>query len=91
MKGSDMANHDIIAMGSSAGGVEALMRLVSKLPEDLPASIFVAQHMAPNQPSALAEILSRSGPLVAENASDRQAGAIDLCGMRGAPVADGRR
>lgn len=72
MKGVHMANHDIIAIGSSAGGVEALMKLVAKLPKDLPASIFVAQHMAPNHPSALAAILNRHGPLVAQDAADRQ-------------------
>ncbi len=67
-----MANRDIIAIGASAGGVEALMKLVAKLPEDLPASVFIVVHMAPNQPSALAELLSRAGPLPAENAADRQ-------------------
>lgn len=35
-----MANRDIVAIGASAGGVEALMKLIAKLPEDLPVSIF---------------------------------------------------
>jgi hypothetical protein len=35
-------NRDIIAIGASAGGVEALHKLVAKLPEDLPASLLFA-------------------------------------------------
>lgn len=33
-----MPGHDIIVAGASAGGVEALSRLVRGLPEDLPAA-----------------------------------------------------
>jgi two-component system chemotaxis response regulator CheB len=38
---------DIIVIGTSAGGLEALDALVGQLPTDLPAAIFVVQHMAP--------------------------------------------
>jgi two-component system chemotaxis response regulator CheB len=37
---------NIIVVGASAGGLEALDQLVGQLPTDLPASIFVVQHMA---------------------------------------------
>jgi len=36
-----MANRDIITVGASAGGVETLMKLVGRLPKDLPASMAV--------------------------------------------------
>jgi two-component system, chemotaxis family, protein-glutamate methylesterase/glutaminase len=36
-----MSNRDLIAIGTSAGGVEALLKLVAKLPPELPASILV--------------------------------------------------
>ena len=39
--------HDIIVIGTSAGGLEALDELIGKLPSDLPAAIFIVQHMAP--------------------------------------------
>jgi 3-deoxy-D-manno-octulosonic-acid transferase len=42
-----MFGHDIIAIGASVGGVEALPRLIGSLPTDLPASIFVVLHSAP--------------------------------------------
>lgn len=71
LKGQRMANRDIITIGASAGGVEALMALARTLPGDLPASVFVVQHVAPEQPSAMAELLSRSGPLAVEVTQDR--------------------
>src|SRR5581483_11485754 len=52
--------HDIIVIGTSAGGLEALDALVSQLPEDLPAAIFIVQHMAPqNSGAALIRRLGR--------------------------------
>jgi two-component system chemotaxis response regulator CheB len=65
-----MPTHDIIVLGASAGGVEALTRLVHDLPANLPASLFVVLHMAPNVPSLLPAILDRSGPLRAVQPRD---------------------
>src|SRR6185312_21031 len=39
--------HNIIVVGTSAGGMEALDDLIGQLSTDLPASIFIVQHMAP--------------------------------------------
>jgi len=39
--------HNIIVIGTSAGGLEALDALVGQLPADLPSAIFIVQHMAP--------------------------------------------
>ncbi len=65
-----MAHHDIVVIGASAGGVEALTRLVRDLPAGLPASLFVVCHFPPGHRSKLPEILSRSGPLLATHAID---------------------
>lgn len=67
-----MANRDIVTIGASAGGVEALMRLVGGLPGDLPASIFIVQHVSPETPSLMVDLLSRSGILDVEKAGDRK-------------------
>jgi len=61
----DPSGHDIIVIGASAGGVEALGILVEALPADLDAAIFVVLHIPPNGFSALPSILSRRGPLQA--------------------------
>ena len=65
-----MAHHDIVAIGASAGGVEALTRLVRDLPAGLPASLFVVCHFPTNHRSVLPEILSGAGPLLATHAID---------------------
>ncbi len=65
-----MAHHDIVVIGASAGGVEALTRLVRALPPGLPASLFVVCHFPSGFRSVLPEILSGSGPLLATHAID---------------------
>jgi chemotaxis response regulator CheB len=38
---------NIIVIGTSAGGLEALDALIGQLSTDIPASIFIVQHLAP--------------------------------------------
>lgn len=65
-----MGGHDIIAIGSSAGGVEALTSLCAGLPAGLPAAVLVVQHVSPTSRSMLPQLLSRAGPLPAHHAED---------------------
>ncbi len=58
-----MTTHDIVVVGASAGGVEALTALIRELPADLPAAIFVCLHVPPHSPSHLPTILAHKGPL----------------------------
>lgn len=58
-----MFGHDIIAMGASAGGVEALPRLIGSLPPDLPAAVFIVLHISPQGPGYLPEIIRQSACL----------------------------
>jgi two-component system chemotaxis response regulator CheB len=67
---SRKAHRDVIAVGASAGGVEALRALVAGLPPDFPGAILVVLHMPRDAPSALPGILDRSGPLPAKTAVD---------------------
>jgi len=65
-----MSKRDIVVIGSSAGGVNALQELVSHLPADFSGSIFVVQHLAAYTTSVLPAILSRCGPLEAVHPHD---------------------
>jgi two-component system chemotaxis response regulator CheB len=68
-----MQGHDIIVIGASVGGIQALSSLVSQLPADLASAVFVVLHLASDVPSVLDEILDRKGPLKAVKAIDGEA------------------
>jgi two-component system CheB/CheR fusion protein len=53
----------LVVVGASAGGVEALSTLVATLPRDFPAPLVIAQHLDPARPSHLVEILARRSTL----------------------------
>lgn len=68
----------LIAIGTSAGGVEALVRIVRALPGNLNAAICVTIHQSPTGPALLAQLLSRHSLLPVEYAKD------------GSPIENGR-
>lgn len=59
-----------IVIGASAGGYEVVIEIVSQLPEDLPAPVFVVMHIPAYHPSQLPDILSNAGPLPAIHPDD---------------------
>jgi two-component system, chemotaxis family, protein-glutamate methylesterase/glutaminase len=59
---------EVVVVGASAGGVEALRATVGGLPTGLRASVLVVLHMRADAVTALPAILSRSGPLPAHTA-----------------------
>ena len=65
-----MPERDIVVIGGSAGGLEAVLALVRGLPADLPAAIFVVIHVPATAPSALPSILHRQGRMPADVAQD---------------------
>jgi two-component system chemotaxis response regulator CheB len=67
--GGRLAKHDVIVIGASAGGVEAISRVASDLPRDLQASVLVVLHISRGR-SYLPEILTRAGPLPASHPED---------------------
>lgn len=64
--GSD--HHDIVVIGASAGGVDALTAVVGALPADLPAAVFVVIHVSSAFGSGMPDLLTRRGDLRASHA-----------------------
>jgi two-component system chemotaxis response regulator CheB len=59
-----------IVIGASAGGLKAFKTLVSQLPHDFPAAVFIVWHLSPDYPSLLPQILARVTPLTVTHAVD---------------------
>jgi two-component system chemotaxis response regulator CheB len=58
-----MTRKDIVVIGTSSGGVEALKTLVRGLPKEFNPSTFIVLHTAPQGPGSLAQILKDAGRL----------------------------
>jgi len=68
-----MAKKDIVVIGASAGGMEAVRQLIGLLPDTFQASVFLVWHTSPSTRSVLPSLLERVGPLKAAYAVDREA------------------
>jgi two-component system, chemotaxis family, protein-glutamate methylesterase/glutaminase len=67
-----MDSRNIIVIGASAGGFEALKKLVAGLPSDLQASLFIVWHMSPDVRGVLPQVLNRLETIPAEHAADKE-------------------
>ena len=63
----------LVVVGSSAGGIDALLELVASLPPDFPAPIVLAQHLDPHRPSQLAALLQGRTSLPVVSVMDDEA------------------
>ena len=63
---------EAIAVGASAGGVEALGLLLQALPEGFTPAIFAVLHLPPDRPSLLAEVLQPRCRLPVREALDKE-------------------
>jgi two-component system, chemotaxis family, protein-glutamate methylesterase/glutaminase len=60
----------VVAIGASAGGVEALVAIAKGLPADFPAAVCIVLHIPASGRSLLAPILDRNSALAVEVAAD---------------------
>jgi two-component system chemotaxis response regulator CheB len=64
-----MSTREIVVMGASAGGVQALSELAANLPSRLPAAVFVVLHIGANE-SILPALLAVRSPMPVAHARD---------------------
>ncbi|OUJ70308.1 chemotaxis protein CheB [Hymenobacter crusticola] len=67
-----METRNIIVIGASAGGFEAIKQLVAALPADLNAAIFIVWHMSPDVMGILPQVINRQKRIWATNALDNE-------------------
>jgi len=70
--------YDVVALGSSAGGLKALSLVLRSLRKDFPSSIVVVQHLDPEHKSWMASLLARTTSLMVKQAEH---GEVLLPGM----------
>jgi two-component system, chemotaxis family, CheB/CheR fusion protein len=68
--GGERARHPVVGLGASAGGLEALQAFFSHLPAQTGLGFVVVQHLAPDQPSMLVELLAAHSAMPVVEATD---------------------
>lgn len=63
-------HRDLIVIGASAGGIEALQHLLAGLPADIPASVLIVLHTAGRSSSMLPQIFGRATALKTSHPED---------------------
>lgn len=67
-----MENRNIIVIGASAGGMDAIKELIAHLPADFNAAIFIVWHIPPTARGVLPLLLNKLAALPAANAIDEE-------------------
>ncbi len=71
------ANFPIVAVGASAGGLEAVTKLIDALPKSPGMAFILIQHLDPTHKSLMAELLAKHTPMPVVEATDGAAIEID--------------
>lgn len=66
-----MGNHKAIIIGSSAGCLDALSRILPSLPADYPYPIMVVVHLPSDKDSLIAGLLNEKCELIVQEADDK--------------------
>lgn len=69
----EMAQRDIVVIGSSAGGIEILLPLLTNLPKKFDGTVFIVQHLAAYYRSKLDTMLNKKSALPVSFAKDGEA------------------
>ena len=67
-----MSKIEVVAIGVSAGGLDALKQVLPRLPENFGASVLIVQHLARDSSDYLARYLDRMSALQVKEGEDRE-------------------
>ncbi len=65
-----LSDFPVVAIGASAGGLEAMMELLKYLPSDTGMAFIYVQHLSPDHKSMLTEILSKKTKMKVQEIDD---------------------
>jgi two-component system chemotaxis response regulator CheB len=65
-------DYKAVVIGSSAGGLEALLKVLGALPAGLRATVLVVQHLAPESDDFMARYLNERCPLTVKEADEKE-------------------
>ncbi len=68
----------MVGLGASAGGLEALTKLIAQLPADLGLTYVVVQHMSPTHRSMMAQLLGRETRMKVKEVEDGETPRVDV-------------
>ena len=71
MISNDTSDFVIAALGASAGGLEPLETFFQHMPADAGIAFVIIQHLAPDHPTALPQLLARHTEMAVEQAQDK--------------------
>ncbi len=60
-----------IVIGSSAGGIDALVKIIPKLPREFPVPVIIAQHISPISDNYIAEFLNNKSNIKVQEAEEK--------------------
>ncbi|MGD2138629.1 MAG: chemotaxis protein CheB, partial [Gammaproteobacteria bacterium] len=66
----DKPGFPVVGIGASAGGLEAMTRLLRQLPGNIDMALVLVQHMAPSHASMMAELLKRDARVAISEITD---------------------
>ena len=67
---ADKPGFPVVGIGASAGGLEAISRLLRQLPMDINMAFVLVQHMSPSHVSMMADLLQREAQLAVSEIVD---------------------
>jgi two-component system chemotaxis response regulator CheB len=67
-----MGKRNIVVIGASSGGFDAIVDLFRQMPATLDVAFFIVRHIAPDIPGVLQRKLNSVNQIFAEDASDRE-------------------
>lgn len=67
-----MGSYDAVVIGTSAGGVQALLQILPQLPSDFPVPVLAVIHLPPDRSNVLTSLVASQCKLTVKEAEDKE-------------------